>query len=387
MPIYLQDDLIDYKRKPGLFNALRKEMAFNLFQRYVTSYTPITVNNYQTISEFGSLSTDEKKWSGGVLATNGKIYAIPSTGGTNTILVIDPVARTTTTFGTTEAGYGWGQAVLAPNGKIYGMPLNDGDPNTPTLILEVDPIAETVTTFGIPGLNESDTFLGWGHGSLAPNGKIYGIPTSSGSASILEIDPSTQATTTFSTPNGKTGWTKGALAPDGKIYAAPEAPYAGTTQSILEINPVTRTATEFGYVPDGRYTDTILATNGKLYGIPNGSGGGVLEIDPVTKTTSTFGDSIGAGASPHASAVLAPNGKIYTVPLSGVEILEIDPLTKTTALFGVGILPTGLFKWSGGVLAPNGKIYGIPRNATTVLEIGVEVATSQLLLSAYVNNA
>ena len=67
----------------------------------------------------------------------------------------------------------WG--VLAPNGKIYGIPEDS------TTVLEIDPVAKTATTFG--SLSGSDKWIG---GVLAPNGKIYGIPYNS--TTVLEID-------------------------------------------------------------------------------------------------------------------------------------------------------------------------------------------------------
>ena len=66
--------------------------------------------------------------------------------------------------------------------------------------------------------------------------------------------------------------------------------------------------------------------------------------------------------------VLAPNGKIYAIPLNSTQILEIDPNTQTTTLFGDF---SDSNKWAGGVLAPNGKIYAIPYSATQVLEITI----------------
>ena len=125
-----------------------------------------------TTSTFGSLS-GSNKWTGGVLAPNGKIYGIPH--NSTEILEIDPVAKTTSTFGSLTGTGKWVGGVLAPNGKIYGIPHNS------TEILEIDPVAKTTSTFGsLTGT------IKWFGGVLAPNGKIYGIPF--GSTEILEID-------------------------------------------------------------------------------------------------------------------------------------------------------------------------------------------------------
>ncbi|HPP78069.1 hypothetical protein, partial [Methanospirillum sp.] len=50
----------------------------------------------QDYTTFGSLS-GTNKWVGGVLAPNGKIYGIPHDA--TTVLEIDPVSKTATTFG------------------------------------------------------------------------------------------------------------------------------------------------------------------------------------------------------------------------------------------------------------------------------------------------
>ena len=84
----------------------------------------------QTTATFGSVGTGQFKWTGGVLAPNGKIYGIPRTAAT--VLEIDPVNRTTTEFGSVGTGSEkWMGGVLAPNGKIYGIPLNS------TTVLEI----------------------------------------------------------------------------------------------------------------------------------------------------------------------------------------------------------------------------------------------------------
>jgi hypothetical protein len=101
----------------------------------------------------------------------------------------------------------------------------------------------------------------------------------------------------------------------------------------------------------------------------------------MTKTTSLFGSL--SGSSKWQGGVLASNGKIYGIPASSTQVLEIDPMTKTTSLFGS---LSGSSKCQGGVLASNGKIYGIPLNSTQVLEIAVSNEPIQdYMMSAYNN--
>ena len=66
----------------------------------------------------------------GVLAPNGKIYGISCES--KTVLEIDPVTKTTTTFGSLAGTSKWAGGVLAPNGKIYGIPYDV------TTVLEID---------------------------------------------------------------------------------------------------------------------------------------------------------------------------------------------------------------------------------------------------------
>ena len=95
-------------------------------------------------------------------------------------------SQTTTTFGnfgtnTTK----WYGGVLAPNGKIYCIPSNAAT------VLEIDPVNKTIAPSGSVGTSVAK----WAGGVLAPNGKIYGIP--SNAATVLEIDPVNQTATTF----------------------------------------------------------------------------------------------------------------------------------------------------------------------------------------------
>ena len=85
----------------------------------------------------------DRKWFGGVLGPNGKIYGIP--WSSESVLIIDPVAGTadTTTITGLTGGAKWIGGVLAPNGKIYGIPLMSESvlivsPGMPTM--PIDPL-------------------------------------------------------------------------------------------------------------------------------------------------------------------------------------------------------------------------------------------------------
>lgn len=112
------------------------------------------------------------------------------------------------------------------------------------------------------------------------------------------------------------------------------------------------------------WRSNCLAPNGKIYNIPI-TGSSILIIDTLTDTIDTTTLSNISNSSWYG-AILAPNGKIYCIPFSSVSILIIDPETDTYET--VGNL-TGSSKWLGGCLAPNGKIYCTPYASASILII------------------
>jgi len=155
-------------------NAIGQNAAFplwtinaNLWSQFQAALLALHSTQTDDVATFGSLSADDAKWVGGVLAPNGCIYGIPY--NSTTVLKIDPVAETATTFGSLAGTFKWYGGVLAPNGCIYGIPFNS------TTVLKIDPVAETATTFGSLSADEAK----WVGGVLAPNGCIYGIPLNS----------------------------------------------------------------------------------------------------------------------------------------------------------------------------------------------------------------
>merc|ERR1712232_1068622 len=72
------------------------------------------------------------KWQTGITAPNGMIYALPPYA--NTVLKINPVTDTTTTFGELgEEAYKWRHGVVAMNGNIYAVP------DTAQTVLKIEP--------------------------------------------------------------------------------------------------------------------------------------------------------------------------------------------------------------------------------------------------------
>lgn len=318
-----------------------------------------------TISTFGDLGAGVEKYSGGVLAPNGKIYAVPKRGGT--FLELDPQTKEIVTFGVAAINNGqYFGCVLAPNGKIYGVP------HCATSIVEISPENKSLRYIGN---FEANQYL-YSGGVVAPNGKIYMMPHDA--LNILEFDPNTDTITYIDVPISLNEKFKGGvLAPNGKIYAIPYG-----AKFLLEIDPETKSVTKFGESPTiYKFHGGALAPNGKIYCIPYHNM--ILEINPDNREVKQFEQSIKYQAT---GGALGANGHIYGVPYGPDfrAILDITPETGHSAYLEA--LP-GEFPCSGCVLAPNGKIFAFPMNVSYITEIdpGWRYKDPSVCLSPYLN--
>ena len=174
-------------------------------------------------------------------------------------------------------------------------------------------------------------------GVLAPNGKIYLIPRNGSLLNV--IDPATNTVSVINStfPGGAAFYTGGVLAPNGKIYLN----QAGISVGRV-IDPSTNTVST-PYTFSGITTSLngqfvfVVAPNGKLYGMPITGNSLIRVVDPSNDTATnivTLGSSISGG-----SAVLAPNGKIYFTA-TGTNGYAFDPsnnsITTLTKYFGGG---------------------------------------------------
>ncbi|EGD79710.1 hypothetical protein PTSG_10695 [Salpingoeca rosetta] len=129
------------------------------------------------------------------------------------------------------------------------------------------------------------------------------------------------------------------------------------------------TVTGLGQEGLGKWRNSVLAPNGKVYAMPIRSPH-VLIVDPDTNavdTTTITGFS--TGQAKWTGAVLAPNNKIYAVPADATSVLIIDPATNAYNASAITGLPPGDSKWADAVLASNGLIFGMPNQAASVLII------------------
>eukprot|EP00937_MAST-01D_sp_MAST-1D-sp2_P005816 g5816.t1 len=121
--------------------------------------------------------THKNKFVGGVAAADGRIYAIPAQA--EHILVIDPASdQLLAPLPVATGNNKWFGGVLAASGRIFGMPFSFDA----ILTIDVDGTGASAGTIARPGSGS-----GWYCGALGANGVVYGFPYHA--KAVLRIDP------------------------------------------------------------------------------------------------------------------------------------------------------------------------------------------------------
>jgi DNA-binding beta-propeller fold protein YncE len=187
-------------------------------------------------SNYSSATYQNNKWGTATLAPNGKIYCFPfnaRTGGVSQVLEIDTVADTTALValtGVTSGNTMYYTSCLSPDGNFIYV-----SPTSATNVLKFD---WRTNTFSEPAGLSVGAFGGGRYSGLssAPNGLIYMFP--SDETDIKVIDPATDTfiasiPTTNSGVSGKYG--DSCLAPNGKVYCAPFSANDGAGNAIASV--------------------------------------------------------------------------------------------------------------------------------------------------------
>lgn len=371
-----------------------------LYEKYRVSYNPLTPILTNTTYEAGTaLDLDSSGfiksnlytiegdqlngYHGGVLAPNGKIYFMPRGIGNSDetplgVLVLDPNDDSYVRIGPDFNTYNTG--VVAQNGNIYCVSYT-----TNKQILVVNTQNNTVSNM-TDSLGNTYTMGGHIGGCLAQNGMIYCAPLNN--TQVLKIDPMANTASLIGDNSQLSGYgfISMILAPNGNLYSAPwissSEPYV-----ILEVIPATDQVNLIQFTPPtGEYPEYhggVLAPNGKIYFVPIGNTQNSVSIMVLDVNNNNSIEFIGPGLIGYHGGVLAPNGRIYCIPRNTISgsVIEIDPETNTYKEFG-----SNLNGYIGGVLAPNGKIYCVPKTATNILVIdGVSDGEHWWALSNFVN--
>lgn len=265
---------------------------------------------FSTISE-PDLSVGEVEWldpnttpqygSHGITsyaAVNGNDGFIYCVGSGGTVLKINPITKTMSTFGAFSNTY-------------HGAAFSDGDiycVGYEASVLKINIATQSVTTFG--------TYTGFYYAAVeSKNGNIYCIGTS---GVVLKINIANQTLSTFGSASGF--FFTATLANDGNIYCV------GETGHVLKINTANDTVSTFGVI--GQYYSAALSKiDGNIYCL--GSSGTALRINTTSQTVSTFG----VVSSRFYAASSDLYGDVYGAAEGGF-VVRINVSNQSVSVFG-----------------------------------------------------
>ncbi len=117
---------------------------------------------------------------------------------------------------------------------------------------------------------------------------------------------------------------------------------------------------------------------GVINGVPYANGN-------ISGMVSTYSLVYTVANTAYAGGVLAPNGDIHFVPLSGVRGQKVNYLTGTVSTYSLVYTTSGAY--IGGVLAPNGDIHFVPHGANRGQKINASGVVSTYSLVYTINQA
>jgi len=379
-PIYTRFCEANNGKLYGLTNSGGIESAGVLFE-----FDPST-HNYIVKVRFDGEQKGRSPYGSLILASNGKLYGMTNSGGTNNKGVIfdyDVSSETYTKLvdfdGTTKGGSPRGSLVQAANGNLYGLSIEGGN-NSAGLLFEYN-----ITTSSFSVKHHFDGSLNGGapNGTLmlASNGKLYGTTTLGGTNDegiIFEYDPVTEIFVkkidVDKTVIGNNCYEL-MQADNDTIYGLSINGGANDKGAFFNYDISSNLCTkiiDFDGTNLGAEPKNVMMqfSNGKLYGMAYGGGtngyGTIYEYDPTTQIFTKKHDFIlDDGTNPLASFVMTSTGKvfclIYRGGISGGGcISEYNPTTNIyTRLIDFGASDDGKEPYGSLVLGDNNKLYGI----------------------------
>lgn len=313
--------------------------------------------------EFSNTSIGQYPYFSALVETsNGKLYGTTSAGGASgagVLFEFDPLADTLIkkiNFGGTNGVQPRGKLLIAANGKMYGM-TSSGGTNGIGVLFEYNPSTNILTN----KLNFSASANGsTPYGSLiqATNGKIYGMTQLGGSYGYGIIFEYDTATSTFlkimdfdGTLKGRSPYGSLLQASNGKLYGMTKLGGTNNQGVLFEYDLLTSTFTkklDFDSASTGAfpYGSLIQAINGKIYGMTTAGGaydrGVVFEFDPATDTyikKSDLNDT--TGSNPFCDLV-----EVYPIPQFTCNLANVVTPTDSDAVFIVHAVGNGLsYQW------------------------------------------
>ena len=319
-----------------------------------------------------------------IQASNGKLYSTTTYGGSNDagiIFSIDPATgsyKSLWNFGGANGSYPEGNMVQATDGKLYGMTYSGGS-NDAGIIFSFDPATATFTK-----LKDFDGSADGGNpgGSLmqVSDGMLYGMTTyggSNGAGIIFSLDPATATFVKLKDFSDAEGSNPGGAlmqASDGMLYGTTYNGGSGGVGVIFSFDPATSNYINLKDLDNtadgGNPNGSLVQENGKLYGTTTNGGsndvGVIFSFDPATNTYSNLKDldNTADGGHPYGSLVQA-NGKLYGLASNGGSngagvIFSFDPATNTYSnLKDLEYTADGGNPYGSLVQATDGKLYGM----------------------------
>jgi streptogramin lyase len=286
----------------------------------------------------------------------------------------------------TLAGYKIG--FLAPNGNIYLPPhaVNQG-----CALITPTPTGATFSTTAITGVSTGQVYGNdWIGGVMFPDGILNLIPfdaSYNNTPGIAELNTNTNVFrsnpyTAGNTTNFNLQFMSGTMAPDGNMYITPYSVATGGAVNLYFFNPITKLMVAYPVSKPTaeRFSAAILAPNGNIYGVAITGPAQACMIDPAARRFTTIGSN---ATVQYRGLVYGGNGSIYMIPNANATGIGI--LNTTTNTITANAIPGGL-GYYGGVLGPDGNIYCIPSTATNIGVINTRTNTFSTLGSVTANS-
>jgi uncharacterized repeat protein (TIGR03803 family) len=340
-------------------------------------------NNYLKKFDFGG-ANGEVPIGSLMQATDGILYGMTSSGGTNgagVIFQFDPANSTFTKkidFDGTNGGQPEGSLMQASDGMLYGM-TTGGGVNGYGVIFQYNPITNTyINKFEFDGATNGQTPY---EGALiqASDGMLFGMTSQGGTYNdgvIFQFDPtSNNYSKKFDFDGVKGGYPHGSLtqASDGMLYGMTSYGGANSVYGVIfQYDPGNSTYTKKidfdGANGSTTYGSLIQASDGKLYGMTTNGGptgwGVIFQFDPSTSTYTKSYDFNTTEGLPQGSLMQASDGKFYAMARGGSYnlgvLFQFDPTSSTyTKKLDFGAAINGNNPQGSLTLASDGKLYGM----------------------------
>ncbi|WP_336518615.1 choice-of-anchor tandem repeat GloVer-containing protein [Pollutibacter soli] len=296
-------------------------------------------NTYRVLYEFRA--TDEGYPKGGFIeaTVDGQMYALASgdgagLGGVFSFSRQTGIYKSLASFTSADGAAPYTGLEQAPNGKLYGTLTASGTPGTTGAIFSIDTATGTFT-------------------------KIYSFTEKDGSRIVNELT----------------------LGADGKLYGLATIGGSNAGGTLFSLDPVTNKfavlysfSSTLGIYPTGKLARRI--DNGLLYGTTTAGGanaqGTIFSFDPATKKyTKLYDFSTAQSGQPVGNLTIGTDGLLYGytdqtffIPDNRGSIYSFNPLTKQINFLHTFNGTNGASP-RGGLLVSGSKLYGVTNSGGT----------------------